>query len=365
MRILHFCQFLGIGGLEQVLYLTIKEQIKQGHEVHLCVYDHDQRWVQKFKDGGIQVLTHIKKRKGIDLSLVSAFNQLARDYDIIHSHDLNPGFYLALLKLRNFFLGKVFHFIHTTHGMEHLKTDPKSKTLEALLGLTASRIITVSPKFKEFYQNQVFTKKSKVHLIENGTEITVDHSSKNIEIIKEFSLDQNKPIALYVARVVPLKGQFELINFYRELDHQLLVVGPSGDDDYYTKCSVDLPKHIKLTGARSDINNLIDTCDYYVSHSLHEGLPISVIEAGARKKPCLLYDIPGHSQFNKNEKCVELFNKSTFYESLDRLLNKRDSLIHSFYQLIRSDYSAESMTLKVLGVYEELISRNLSGMRSK
>ena len=50
MKIMHICQFLGVGGLEKVLYSLIKEQLKLGHQVEVVVYDHDRVWVDKFKD---------------------------------------------------------------------------------------------------------------------------------------------------------------------------------------------------------------------------------------------------------------------------------------------------------------------------
>ncbi|MAZ48387.1 MAG: hypothetical protein CME65_07480 [Halobacteriovoraceae bacterium] len=353
MRILHICQFLGVGGLEQVLFLLAKEQINQGHSVELCVYDHDRRWVEKFELAGVKVHKKIQKKPGIDLSLLKKFKPLIDNAEIVHTHDLNPGFYLSLYRLRYRARRKTFKFIHTTHGMEHIQEEPKTRIFEAILGIMADRILTVSPKFQQFYQNQVFTKFGKVKLIENGTEIDKRQNyPKPKRLLDDLGLSPSLPVALYIARVVPLKGQLEMIEIYRKLNHQLLLVGPSGNDQYLSKCKTDLPSHIKFLGNRDDINDLIDLSDYYISHSFHEGLPISVLEAGARNKPCLLYDIPGHSQFNHHKNCVLLFDSQNFESKLQELMNSRTELTRNFFDLIEAQYSSKAMTNKVLKSYE-------------
>lgn len=353
MRILHICQFLGVGGLEQVLFLLAKEQIKQGHSVELCVYDHDRRWVEKFENAGVKIHKNIQKKPGIDLSLLKQFKPLIDNVEIVHTHDLNPGFYVSLYLAR--FLGqkRTFQFIHTTHGMEHIQEEPKTRVFEAILGVMADKILTVSPKFQQFYQNQFFTKNNKIKLIENGTEIENRQTYPKPEnLLDELELTTSLPIALYIARVVPLKGQWEMIELYRQLNHQLLLVGPIGNDQYYNKCSANLPSNIKFLGNRDDISDLIDLSDYYISHSFHEGLPISVLEAGARNKPCLLYDIPGHSQFNHRKNCVVLFNSGNFDSKLEELRNSGVELTKNFFELIETHYSARAMANKVLKSYE-------------
>lgn len=353
MRIIHICQFLGIGGLEQVLYLMIKEQLKLGHHVELIVYDHDRRWVDKFRNIGITVHVDYDKKDGLDFSLTTYIDKKIKGFDIVHTHDLNPAIYLSILKIKNFFKTK---FIHTTHGMEHIKEQPKTKLYESLIGFLANKIITVSPKFRNYYQEQFLTHKSKVLLIDNGVEINAQvKKSTNNDLINQLNLDPSKPIAIYVARVVPLKGQLELIEYYSHIDHQLLLVGPSGNDDYYEKANNKLKPNIKMLGSREDIKDLLDISDYYISHSFHEGLPISVLEAASRKIPCLLYKIPGHLQFNHELESVIIFDDKNFHDSLIELEKKRDLIIKNFFNLTQRKYSISAMTQKVINSYKDVI----------
>lgn len=355
MHIVHICQFLGVGGLEQVLFLLIKEQLKLGHTVEVIVYDQDKRWVEKYRQLGITVHTDYNKKPGLDFDLVDYLENKIKNVDIIHTHDLNPAIYLCILKIKMFLKFKRFSFIHTTHGMEHIQLAPKTKLYEALLGLCAQKIICVSPKFKEYYQSQILTLKRKVHLIDNGVDIDKSFQKKlDRSLLENLNLNSEKPIAIYVARVVPLKGQMELINLYKELDHQLILVGPSGDDKYFNLCRNSLSDNIKMLGSREDIKELLDVANYYISHSFHEGLPISVLEAGSRKLPCLLFDIPGHSQFNKNRECVVLFNKNDFKMKLTYLEKNFKILIESFFSLIIDNYSIKAMAHKINRLYGEV-----------
>lgn len=355
MRIIHLCQFLGVGGLEQVLYLLIKEQLKLGHKVEVIVYDRDRRWVEKYKNLGIKVHTDYQKKSGLDLDLINYISKKIQDFDIVHTHDLNPAIYLAIFKIKRLFSFNKVNFVHTTHGMEHIKLAPKTRIYEALIGFLANKIICVSPKFQEYYHSQFFTSKDKVRLIDNGVDIDPNYQKKlNSETLIALGLDSSRPIAIYVARVVPLKGQLELINIYKELNHQLLIVGPSGDDNYYQECEKNCPDNIKMLGSREDIQDLLDVSNYYISHSFHEGLPISVLEAGSRKLPCLLYNIPGHEQFNHQFECVVLFSKNDFKLKLAYLEKNSKILIESFRQLIINNYSIKNMAQKVVDLYLEV-----------
>lgn len=352
---MHICQFLGVGGLEKVLYSLIKEQIKLGHQVEVVVYDFDRSWVEKFRNElNIKVHTDYNKRDGYDFHLLRYLKKIIQGQDIIHTHDLNPILYIGVLK----FINPTMRIIHTTHGMEHLDTHPKTRFYEIFLGIIANCIIAVSPKFQEYYQNQIFTKNSKVHLIDNGTEIEENielapDKTVRKEVCAEFNLDQNISIGIYVARVFPLKAQLKLIESYQNINHQLLIIGPSANDDYFKKCQNQTNNRIIMTGSRADISRLLKASDYYISSSTHEGLPISVLEAGAQGLPCLLNNIPGHSTFNNENECVLLFDEfSQLSKKLPHLLNNKETYVDRFIKLIKFKYSSRAMALKYLELYK-------------
>lgn len=356
MKIMHLCQFLGVGGLEKVLFSLIKEQVNLGHQVEVIVYDHDKRWVEKFRKLGIIVHTDFQKANGYDLKLLKYLKKkiATRKPDIMHTHDLNPVLYLGVLKVFNPFI----KIIHTTHGMEHLETHPKTKFYEVFLGFICNKIIAVSPSFKTYYQKQFLTNKKKVFLVDNGTDISpfqkIESDFKK-KLFQGIGLDINKPTGIYVARVVPLKAQDQLISEYKNLDHQLLIVGPNGNDQYNAKCESLCTDNIKMLGSRDDIQELLQSSDYFISSSIHEGLPIAVLEAGAQNIPCLLSNIPGHTSFNAESQCVLIFNKiSDLSKKVEEIL-QQDNLAQNFNELIHKKYSSMAMAQHYLNIYQDSI----------
>lgn len=117
MRIIHVAQFLGIGGLEKIIYHIALEQQAQGHQVEIYIYDHERTWVEFFRKSGLKVITPELKRDGYDFNLLRNMNADLFNADIIHSHDLNPLMYLGPLNLwKKLTFQKKVKLIHTTHG---------------------------------------------------------------------------------------------------------------------------------------------------------------------------------------------------------------------------------------------------------
>ncbi len=358
MRILHVCQFLGIGGLEKVLLDLCKEQIKCGHQVSLIVYDNDQRWNNRFREIGVKLNNDYLKSDGFDLELINRLQQVVFKHDIVHTHDLNPAIYLGTLSLINLVkYGKRVQFVHTTHGMEHIKARPITKLYELLVGLTASKIISVSEAFKLYYEKQPLTKLSKLHVVKNGVELP-DQSTNcpRSTLCEEFNLDHSRPIGVYVARITPLKDQLRLIESYRDSNHQLVLVGPPSDHTYFTRCRERITPNIVLTGARDDIMELLRMADYYISTSKHEGLPISVLEAGVIELPCLLSRIPGHLLFNQHKECVSILGHTDHpLNAIEDFLKNAHRLTRNFKEEIIDRYSAHTMYKEYLSIYQEVL----------
>ena len=54
-----------------------------------------------FQESGIKVYSDYNKKEGYDLSLITYLDKFIHDYDIIHTHDLNPMMYISPLKIYN------------------------------------------------------------------------------------------------------------------------------------------------------------------------------------------------------------------------------------------------------------------------
>jgi glycosyltransferase involved in cell wall biosynthesis len=360
MRIIHITQFLGIGGLEKVLYSLALEQIKLGHIVEVIVYDHDKRWVEKFQNAGITVHDSYQKKSGLDFNTCKYLASKIRGADIVHTHDLNPVIYVIMLKVLNFLqFKKTPTFVHTTHGLGHLDRHPYYKFFEIMLGLMAKKIFAVSPGIEQFYRKLALCQNKKIAFIGNGTSINekpiiTPIAQHRENLCTEFGFDPKKNIGIYVARVLPLKAQHLIMQYYQKMDDQLLIVGPSGDDLYYKSCEqLSIPNKIVMSGAREDIATLLQGCDYFISNSTHEGLPIAVLEAGAQDLPCLVSNIPGHTMFNAENDCVMIFNDlSELGKKISILMENKKKLTSNFRNLIEEKYSSQTMAKNYILHYQ-------------
>lgn len=363
MKIAHILQFLGIGGLEKVLLLLIKEQIKAGHDVTVFVYDYEQSWVDYYKDNGIKVVTKFQKKPGFDYSLVKKLSAQLKEFHVIHSHDLNPMIYMGLLCLK-YKLKRYKHrpkFIHTTHGMEHIKYTPKTKWYEFIFARCVDRIITVSLNYKLFYESLGISPK-KIYNIDNGIGLSCNGNKKRAKekVIAEYSLAPSNKIWCTLARVVPLKDQKLLISLVKSKPNiTLLIIGPSGDQEYWDELHSMASDNVIFCGPKQDVNTYLSASDLFLSASHHEGLPISVLEAGALNIPCVLSNIPGHKVLIKeNEKEIACFFEVGDLKSLEKAVTKVEQntrftkdLITNMKKTIEQHYSAFNMFTKVESVY--------------
>ena len=364
LKILHLTQFLGIGGLEKVLFLLITEQLRAGHEVVLMVYDHDQTWVEEFRNAGITVNTSYRKTTGYDQGLLKHISKYTKSFDVVHTHDLNPLMYAAPAK----FLGKLKgqstpKLIHTAHGMDHLHKRPITKLYERLCGTMTNYTVGVSTAVCDYYRNLGLSP-SRIVNIDNGTRVSeFSNEQKQLartKLVKELSLDPASPIWVCVARIVPLKDQKLIAELAARCpEMNFVLVGPSGDDNYFNELKTQKPSNVYMLGGRSDITDLLNGSDFFISASTHEGIPVSVLEAGAVNLPCLLSDIPGHQviQATSSSNIALYFkvkNLDDLIEKATQLKNNKSlasSIASALHQHVKDNFSSTKMYKRYLDVY--------------
>ncbi len=366
MRIIHVAQFLGIGGLEKIIYHLALEQQKRGHTVAVYIYDYERTWVEYFRKSGINVITPELKKPGYDFSLLKRLNHDLKDYDVIHSHDLNPLMYLGPLNFwKKITFQKKPRLIHTTHGLDHIDNYPRGKLYQQIFSRFADKMIGVSEKIGLFYIRDIGLAKNKVAVIQNGIStyegvITPElRAEKKSWIAQRHGLDITRPIILSLSRVVPLKDQKLLMEALKKRPHyQLIIAGPPSDPAYYEELKKLEDQNIKLIGSQEMVADYNMGSDLYVSASTHEGIPVAVLEAMAVETPCLISKIPGHMTLLKYGSFVELF---TLHDAED-FLNKFDEMFARIHHtnknaqkargLVEDHYSVKAMVDSYFKEYE-------------
>jgi glycosyltransferase involved in cell wall biosynthesis len=326
MKILHLTQYISPGGLEKVIFDLSLEQQKSNNSVAVCVYGDLREWIPKFTEAGIEVIEIELRRNSFDWKRIPRLFKIINEFDIIHTHDLGPLFYYGLtLILRSLCFKKKKKSIHTIHGLQNPSNNKKYAFYEKVFLNFISKIVCVGEELKKTYSSLAPQFEKKLHYIPNGVSIKkYPFNEKEISrksLIEEFKLEQDCKIILYVARILPLKNQAFLIDYFvNHPQYNLLLVGPISNQEYFDSLK-KTSKNILFLGSRHDIDNLILATDIYVSSSTSEGLPLSVLEAMSLKTPCLLSNIKAHTQLstNNNIKCCELYQEDSS-ESFEKML---------------------------------------------
>lgn len=367
MKIMHVTQFLGIGGLEKIIYHIILEQMSQGHEVSLYVYDHDQEWVSFFKKSGINVITPPMKKPGYDFHLIPTMNKDLCSADVIHTHDLNPLMYLFPI----FFFKKCFlinhpRLVHTTHGLGHVERFPRYRIFEKYIVPIADKIIGVSEKIGNFYKEDLKINPRKIKVIDNGIAIYKGvinpevRRQQKIWLCNRHKMDPNRPLILSLSRILPLKDQRFLIEAIKKRpDYQLIVVGPPSDQAYYDLLKEKEDSNIVLVGSQELVSEYNLGADLYVSASTHEGIPVAVLEAMAVETPCVVSGIPGHMTLNQFGNYVAVFplnDQNKFLELCDLLLTEKENA-QSIAQKARGIVVAHYSVKKMVDLYMKEYSK--------
>lgn len=148
--------------------------------------------------------------------------------------------------------------------------------------------------------NWLFAKKaSSTSILKNGIDINQFSYSPKIRgmVRDEFNLSPNTIVFGHVGRFAHQKNHEFLIGIFAhfckyEENSVLILVGDGPLRKEIEKMILDLNivEKVKLLGIRNDIPRLLQAFDFFLFPSLHEGLPVSLIEAQGAGLPCLISD---------------------------------------------------------------------------
>ena len=144
----------------------------------------------------------------------------------------------------------------------------------------------------------LFKQKSTVSkILKNGIECNHFIFSETVrkEVREELNINSNSIVLGHVGRFATQKNHSFLLEIFAEINKNknnsvLLLVGDGPLRSDLEKRAVDLKVRdkIKFVGIRNDINRILQAFDLFVFPSLHEGLPVSLIEAQGAGLPCVI-----------------------------------------------------------------------------
>lgn len=149
----------------------------------------------------------------------------------------------------------------------------------------AKFIIANSNMIKDEIIDTYGIRPNKIDVVYNGVESkTINHESSFKKLSKEFDIDKNSSILLYVGSGFKRKGVEEFLEIIAKLKNQsakAFIIGKEKNLEYYQQLSKDLKidKTVIFTGPRADVDDFYTIGDIFLFPTRYEPFSNVVLEA--------------------------------------------------------------------------------------
>ena len=296
--------------------------VKKGYKVYAIAPKGE--YSEQFKDHGIIPIAYTIKRRSLNpfdeiKAIISIYKVIAPlRLNILSTFMLKPNIYgalaIAFLRLKNakpilicavtglgsFYIEKSFK----ATMIKHL-----TQWLYRLSFLLSSKVIFQNSDDRSLFIAQKIIKAEKSVLIRSSgvdTNFFTPQDKSDIEVqelYKKLSIAPQSVVILMISRLIIHKGVGEYIAAAKRLKHRYkevkcLLVGSFDEGNAFGIDSALLQdacdnEEILWLGERSDIKALIALSDIVVLPSYREGVPKTLLEAGAMGKPLVTCDSVG------------------------------------------------------------------------
>ena len=239
--------------------------------------------------------------------------------DLIHSHGKGAGAIGRLVAL----LSRKPH-LYTFHGIHTLNYSLFYRYIyvfyENLFGQIDRKKIFVSNSEKSQAIKNGIRIKNNYLVINNGVKDyikTKDDEKIKKKILKKYSLNNKKNKVISVCRLVKQKNIFEIIKIAKICkDYTFIIIG---DGPLYEQIihfiNYEKIKNVILTGCLDNVYPFLINSDIFLSTSLYEGMPISVIEAMSTGLPILASKVTGNIDTIENGKSGYLYELGDVHQA--------------------------------------------------
>lgn len=291
--------------------------------------------------------------------------------DIVHSHGKGAGMYSRVLKLFRY-KTKV---VHTYHGiyLEQYGCLMKTvyKALERMLKHWTDVFVCVSESESMEAEGLRFNIKKRCYVIPNGIEpqLFAVGDCYDDQYFLEFGIKKDSCILGCVARLELMKGHRYLLEAYQKFrkkyeQSHLLLVGDGPDrsliEAYIKKLGIE--DNVTITGFREDIPELLHFFDLFISASLKEGMPYTLLEALAAKTAVVATNVIGNKDLiidHYTGILAKAKDSDDLYQSMCYAKQHPDELkiwTMNGQKYIKEGFTVRQSACKLFAVYQQVLS---------
>ncbi|MCR4429030.1 MAG: glycosyltransferase family 4 protein [Caldiserica bacterium] len=288
------------GSKHQFLELCL-EQLKRGHEIAIVCFIEGEL-SEDARKMGIPI-TVLPMANIADWRVIPLLQKRIREggYQIVHTHGVRANFIGRIAARRT-----GAHIITTIYSFpkEDYKNILKRTFYPPIDRLTvkfAERLIVVSHGLKERLIQVRYAPEEKLRVVHCSLDLEKTKPTKTrAQMREELGIPDNAPSCGMLARLVHVKNPFLLLEVAQKVNEEIPEAmfffvgdGPYLNDLQRETLKRGLQRTVKFTGFRKDPLDVVEALDVIVLTSLSEGLPVTLLEAMALKKPVVATRVGG------------------------------------------------------------------------
>lgn len=349
----------------ETMACNLLRRLRENQELSIYVIIlNEGRLAKELQDSGLTVSV-IEEYSNSFWQILRKIISIVKEFhpDIIHSHR-NKENLLAFLASRFYLTVKL---VSTLHGLPELVDNfPKFNhwikiKLNLLILSKFFHTVAVSIDIRNVLINRFNFSNDTVEAIHNGIEITdlIDKDSNNLKFVigssgRLFPI-KDYPLMVEIARLVlekyPENIRFELAGDGPEMDSILALIQTYG-----------LGNNFSLLGHQDDMARFYNGLDLYLNTSVHEGIPMTILEAMSHGLPVVAPSVGGiveivdngvngfliqsRNPFDYAARCISLFENEA----------QRQKMSEAAIATARVSFSAELMASKYFNLYQNQLS---------
>ena len=277
--------------MERLAVDLARQQKAEGHEASIYCTSIPGQLASEAEAANVPVHT-FGKTEGFSLRLIRDLAARLRvdRPEVLHAHNalvLHYGIAAARL-------ARVAVVVNTRHG-GNMNWDPHCERIWRQSLRWTDGVVFVSEEVRELYIAQDRISRRKTSVIYNGigVEKFSAHPAQPASHLPRFRVGT-------VGLLVPAKDHVTLVRAFAlvtrvmpEAELHILGDGPSRSEISQTAESLGIGNRVFLKGASLEVAEFLSSLDLFVLSSIHEGLPISLMEAMAAGVPVISTKLPG------------------------------------------------------------------------
>ncbi|MCO6510880.1 MAG: glycosyltransferase family 4 protein [Aridibacter famidurans] len=367
MRILHLMSQLERGGAEMLALDVCANAVDAGLDITLCSF-YGGTMEPEFRDTGVEMLIPFSENQRV-WTLVRELRKTIKSgrFSIVHANQPREALVSVLAA---FATGTKTVF--TYHGFKPGRRD--TQCVNASSRFCAANVFC--SKFMLDYYQQLPELRTipNTHVIYNGIDRRRLVSSGN-SIRSELGIPSDVTVGVMVSTFrPPVKDQKTVCLALKKLaengnEIQFIFAGSPYSADArscFEECRTivrdsGLDESVHFVGSRQDIPDILDSADFVVHSSLHEGHPLAVIEAMMKRKPIILSDIPAHRETSEDGTTCLLFKTGDPESLAERLIELLESprlqeeIADRGFEIAERRYTIERHLESLSSLYSSLV----------